>query len=510
MKISNIIIILTFTLILIIIGLIFVYINIIFDEETSLIQNSIEEFVDTISPPGVEQSVFIEIQRIHKKGIEELIRKIGSSWRKPQSYFYTITVDGIDWKSHDINTWDTGYIGWEVRKNVEDEIDSSLIEIKIFESNKIFLRNIEEEVESIRVVYDFKTGRWSGDDSFNDSDGYGHYDGDSYEIWFDFNQFDNDNDDIPFWTEVNVLNSNPNFDDSTSDPDNDGIPTSWEWKWGYDPNNWDNHSFLDPDFDGLENIEEFMMEKWLANPFYKDIYCEVDFMKKNQFFESDHLLFKESQWMVMDKFSPKKITLHFDDGWPGGPTNGGGDYIDHYEGKIKSSDAVGSQFYKYYFSEERIGIFRYVFLHDGESGWCRPQTSSWNSDVICLPSSNKWYIKGKVPPALNMRMKRLSLAVAFMHELGHSLGLDRTVSKGIDNGSMVGRNDLPFFQKIKTSKEAVEYWDDYESIMNYNKFGYYLLDFSDGSHGIRDTNDWDYIDLTYFQKKSRNPHDIEG
>ena len=42
--------------------------------------------------------------------------------------------------------------------------------------------------------------------------------------------------------------------------------------------------------------------------------------------------------------------------------------------------------------------------------------------------------------------------------------------------------------------------------MNYNKFGHYLLDYSVGTHGSRDFNDWRFIDLTYFQKTSDYPY----
>jgi hypothetical protein len=50
-------------------------------------------------------------------------------------------------------------------------------------------------------------------------------------------------------------------------------------------------------------------------------------MEKGPFYEMDHVLWKESQWMVMDRFSPHLITLHVDDGWPSGLTNGGGEYL---------------------------------------------------------------------------------------------------------------------------------------------------------------------------------------
>ena len=44
--------------------------------------------------------------------------------------------------------------------------------------------------------------------------------------------------------------------------------------------------------------------------------------------------------------------------------------------------------------------------------------------------------------------------------------------------------------------------------MNYNKFGHYVMDYSDGSHGVHDFDDWGFIDLTYFQEKSRSKYGI--
>ena len=52
---------------------------------------------------------------------------------------------------------------------------------------------------------------------------------------------------------------------SDLDPDTDGIPSSWEWKWGYDPMVWDDHKNLDPDVDGLENTRGISDE---------EIFCE--------------------------------------------------------------------------------------------------------------------------------------------------------------------------------------------------------------------------------------------
>ena len=112
------------------------------------------------------------------------------------------------------------------------------------------------------------------------------------------------------------------------------------------------------------------------------------------------------------------------------------------------------------------------------------------------------------PSAITPRLHRLTMAVSFMHELGHSLSLDTSTCEGIDNQSMVGRNNLAPLQKYRAKKESINYWDTYESIMNYNKFGRYLLDYSDGTHGVHDVNDWKYIDLTYFQSKARSTYGI--
>ena len=68
------------------------------------------------------------------------------------------------------------------------------------------------------------------------------------------------------------------------------------------------------------------------------------------------------------------------------------------------------------------------------------------------------------------------------------------------NETQVGRNNLPFFQKIQASIAARKYWDTYESCMNYDKFGTYVLGYSDGTHGVHDADDWEQIDLTFFQK----------
>jgi len=212
--------------------------------------------------------------------------------------------------------------------------------------------------------------------------------------------------------------------------------------------------------------------------------------------------------MMVDKFSDHDITVHIDDGWPGGAINGGGEYLEYIEEYIGPLSGIGSEFYKYHFPDERKGSFRYVFMcHSG--GWCFAQDYKLWSDVISIPSNFKFYLTVYFPSALTPRLQRIAMAVSVMHELGHSLSLNPSYHEGIDNASQVGRNNLSLLEKLKVRQEAIVYWDSYESCMNYNKFGRYMLDYSDGSNGEHDADDWDHIDLTYFQRTTEEEYGIE-
>lgn len=481
---------------------IFVVTYLPFEIEESKNEESLdnETMIDIISPEGLNQAVSIEIKRVHKRHIEDQFRKIGLSWKQKPLFYVRALFDDVNWDSVDVQSWDTGFASWQVNRFVEDETESVDITFQIIEKQSGLFKDREEIVEEIDITYDFRTGRWSGDDSFNDRDGYGHYVGDEYEFWFAVYQTEQDGDTIPYWTEVNILGTDPLVDDRLLDPDGDGISTAWEWRWGYDPFTADNHTTLDPDHDGLENIEEFALEKWLSNPFHQDIYLEVDFMEKGAgLFAMEHVFWKESQWMLMDVFTQHNITVHIDDGWPTGSTIGGGELLPFIEDYLGPLSGVLAGFYKYHFADCRKGSFRYVLIHHS-GGWNYGQTHELHADVISIPSNREFYRTVYFPPALAPRLKRLAMAVAVLHELGHSLGLNPDYHAGIDNASQVGRNNLPLLQKIQARIEAKAYWDTYESVMNYDKFGSYVLDYSDGSHGKRDADDWEHIDLTFFQR----------
>jgi len=512
------------------------------DQENVVEEEPVKEIDDRISPL-TQQAVFIEIHRIRVNGIidqmmndclgtrlidnlpiDERIKKmldslvLGVGWDKEPIFTFNISLDGYEFDEPiDYKAWDTGYINYNLYRLIEKwlpdgsgytkENETTEVGFKFIEKEKKLGRMIVDEVEGFNVTYDFRTGRWTGDDSFNDSDGYGHYLGKRFEVWFSIYQTDFDDDGIPYWTEVNVLNTSPRVDDRKLDPDNDGIPTSWEWEWGYNHTKWDNHSYLDPDCDGLQNDEEYLMEKWLANPYYPEIYVEVDYMEKAPFRLSDkkldgweHVFYDESQQMIMERYSEHGITFHVDDGRMGG----GGDILPfmkpNYEtdgniyqkGAIEMVTGIIAGYYNNNFADERKGIFRYLLiLHGGGETYAMDYGGCY--DTMTVPMNRLSYkqnhaiLMGGTP-----RMKRIGNAIGVFHELGHSCGfLLQNTCGGCDN----------------LSEGSREEWNDYMSVMNYHKYLVRLFDYSDGTHGMKDFDDWGNIDVGFFQ---RTADDLEG
>jgi len=499
-----------------------------------------KEIIDQISPL-TNQAIFFEIHRIRKKGIIDVMMnsnpfsqinlfkpsniKIdsksdhlklrlytaldgispGLGWDEKPSFKYTIILDGYEFEGRQsYNKWDTGYMNQQVFRNVKEEQATTDVEFKIIENihvKKLFgSKTDKKEMENFKLTYDFRNGTWTGDDYFNDSDGYGHYDGDNYEIWFSLYQTSSDMDNIPWWVETNILGTDPTVDDSKLDPDKDGIPTEWEWKWGYDPFTYDNHSILDPDLDGLQNTEEYFMSEWLANPYYQEIYIESDYMAKTpkKLFNRDgfdgweHVFYEESQQMLIERFNQHDITLHIDDGCMGG----GGTILpfEKGEGIYGQEKGLVAGFYDNNFADERKGIFRYVAILYG-GGWCHPQDSNHYYDCITVPH-NKKFFRNQLGLAMTERTIRIGQAIEILHELGHSLGMLLEHSGGVDNTSARFEGDISDYP-----------WFDYVSVMNYEYFWLRYFDYSDGTHGEYDTDDWAKLDLAFFQQPSE---EMEG
>jgi len=400
-----------------------------------------EEFVldDRVSP-YTNQGLFIEMLRIRNRGLMDKMLKFGNSWKDTPSFYYTVEVDGQLGSSKGhlgeneiFNLWDS--IGKEssIDFYIEEEQKTSDVTISIIEVvNKgiLGLRSSEVEKEKIHLIYDYRTGRWSGDDNFDDEDGYGHYLGEIYEIWFNVYQSDYDHDGIPYWTEVNVLGTDP----------------------------------------------------WFSNPFQPNIYIETDNIAKRGPFDIDHIFYKESQQMLIERFAQHGITVCIDDGWPDGPKNGGGETFPYQKNFDDRGGKILLQFYTHNFADERKGIFRYM-IAGTISGFCNPVTyNTFDSMEI----GNSFRDAFRYRFAFSPRTIRLTYAAGVLHETGHTLGLVPVTFPGNDIMNSIAGDRYPSMDDTDYDK----YLNDYHSIMNY-KYVYNkkLFDYSDGSNGEYDQNE---------------------
>ncbi len=359
------------------------------------------------------------------------------------------------------------------------------------------------------IEYSIKTGHWTGDDYRGDFSGYGRlngYDDGNYdkrirvaEVFFDITQNDYDGDGIPYWTEVNVYGTDPTVDNRGEDYSGDGVPIEWEHRWGYDPFTWDDHLNLDPDEDGLTNYEEYLTSQWGSDPFRKDIFLELDQMELGPNGEGT-LIPENSKNLVKKPFHRRNIVFHIDDG-----SMGGGELIPFQE----SVSWPGlQQIYKENFLNNdydnwRRGVFHYsviTYQHDYFHGFAFPSIVDENEPILldCFQLSTKEH--EEIPyeyPLLrilarksidNQYYRELIYASAIMHETGHVLGIYHSNTPGCDN------------QTTKYPWQSGWWiWRNYRSCMNYG-YMYTFVDYSDGTHGRNDFDDWGRIDLTLFTK----------
>ncbi|MCJ7571306.1 MAG: hypothetical protein MUO82_05470, partial [Candidatus Thermoplasmatota archaeon] len=223
----------------------FVYIQYTKEEKHEEEPENIKVIDNRISPL-TNQGLILEILRIRHRGLLDKIIKTGNSWKQKPSFYFISNIDDTEYISKDVvaagaeseilfNTWDTILQENKILEDTPEEQEKSSVTLTLVERvpSGLLGRKSQDYIrDKITVTYDYRTGRWNGDDSFMDDVGYGHYRGETFEVWFNLYQTDSDSDGIPYWTEVNVLGTDPRVDDSKLNPDNDGIPTDWEWKWG--------------------------------------------------------------------------------------------------------------------------------------------------------------------------------------------------------------------------------------------------------------------------------------
>jgi hypothetical protein len=329
------------------------------------------------------------------------------------------------------------------------------------------------------------------------------------ELWFDIYQTDPDGDRIPYWTEVEVYGTDPEIDNTGEDADDDGCPIEWEHKWGhyfwydweedlyghgwdYYPFEWNNHTNLDPDQDGIDNFEEYMTSCWRSDPFRKDIFVELDEMEESPDGQKSTLP-EGSKELIRTAYDRQNIVFHLDDGKMDGTIVGlksGHDIIPFQE--IADYDALQSYYWNYFLhgNEDnwRRGVFHYGLVVYNSSyhgfvfwGGVGPYLDSWQISSVVIE-------KEKVVPK-TQKKRDIAFGSAYMHECGHTLGIFNGNTPGCDD-----RSGAYPWQKNWWK------WRPYKSVMNYG-YMYKIVDYSDGSRGKNDFDDWDCLDLTFFQRE---------
>jgi hypothetical protein len=478
--------------------------------------------------PLVDISVTVEIKKIRTLEKTDLglnpIDKI-DLFSDPD-FYVKVFINDIEFNSP---VWyNTKYIespDWSATLNVPDDQEYVNITIQLWDSNPGIDRicdlseNYGDLIENYQVdlFYNIKTGHWDGDDWLIpfwggfDKSGYGrlngcddnsHYQNNrDCELFFDIYQNDYDNDGIPYWTEVNVFNTDPTINNIGEDFDEDGVPIEWEFKWGYFlnidwdnftlihdwrymPNVWDDHKNFDEDDDGIDNYEEYLTSQWGSDPYRKDLFVELDQMDAGPNGEPPSIMPEGAKNLLQIAYNKHNLVFHLDDGsW--GDT--GSEMIPF--DNITTMDWFDTD-------NDLVRIYNNYFLHNDNDSWRRGvfhygvliyQCSRADGNAF---GSNAFQISSN---GLNQRAVNLPwldrdiiYASAYMHECGHTLEIN---NPGVDD----------FYSKYPWQLNWWK-WRPYKSVMNYG-YMYQMVDYSDGSRGLNDFDDWNDMDLKSFQEE---------
>ncbi|MEA2053936.1 MAG: hypothetical protein U9O96_02285, partial [Candidatus Thermoplasmatota archaeon] len=384
-------------------------------------------------------TVVIDIMRVRTMTVKEDMPNI----------YFKIYINGEDsvllpqsYKGKDI--WiEEPVASKEISYNPEEKVN---IQIQVWKKELLFDKPCDISRANspflagriINISYDVKRGGWTGDDYLGDENGYGHCSGfedgneneNDCEIWFDIYQSGDgwDEDHLTYWEKVNIYDLNVSRDYTGEDFDGDSVPIEWEDKYGYDPFVWDNHANMDPDEDGLTDVEEWKTSKWLSDPFAQDIFVEVDGMEGKYSWSKPYIFPKESQYLLCNAFARHDITIHIDDG----NLNDGGNLIP-YDGLMSYGGLISARS-KYFLhwnqNNWKRGVFHYAIICCQIDFSRRPAGGmAFYIDSFTIGGQyvRNWtwsfYLQGSD--------YYTAFASVFMHELGHTLGLNGFA--GIDN-----------------------------------------------------------------------------
>lgn len=437
------------------------------------------------------------------------------------------------------NVWNkTKYVekpNWSATAEVPKDKEFVNVTIELWDKNRGINRFCDispdfgnfTQCRTAELTYSIATGIWWGDDYLGDPSGYGRLNGcddnsiyqqdRDCELWFNITQTDYDHDGLPYWLEVNMYNTSPLIDNRGQDPNNDSIPIEWDHtfglyyiEWGhdqgyymdYDPNVWQNQTALDPDNDGLNNIEEYKTSQWGSDPFRQDIFIEIDHMEKGSKGQGSSTPLGAFD-LLRDSYAKHNIVWHVDDG-----RLGGGELIP-FKNNVTQND-LSNYYWNYFMHGDahnwRRGVFRWciiayngTYAHGGTvDGYTFSSRINGSNALDCFFLSSKFLdsevnkiplIDSLIRKTFNREKQRdLIYAGAIMHETGHTLAIE---APGCDCQD----GKWPW---------QVNYWryGPYKSVMNYRYIYNGLVDYSDGSHGKNDYDDWGHIDLAYFNPNS--------
>ena len=347
----------------------------------------------------------------------------------------------------------TRHYSWALRHGIWDDVAENFFDCYIWESRHSW--NSPYDGENFLALDE--NGNhilflWTSDPRFFDTDNDGMNDNTEYVLGTDAWTVDTDNDGIDDASEVNEYRTIPLIYDT----DGDGF-SDWEEIAAYptDPSDWDTDNdrlsdrieLLGYDVDNDDTIDVDFPALG-ADPLVRDIFVEVDWQP------SSKILGEREIDRLTELFWEKGFVLHIDNGDLGGGTETGEFVSTIYDNRPGEMNDLYDLRDKY-FTPERRGTFYWCLTTVGSVQTESGEVGGFNLGDI--------FVVGNAA---------LDPGPAFMHELGHGLGLNTDDFDGIDS------------YKYQFSM--------YRSVMNYNSphdfYGY-----SDGPL----FDDWGHIDFEW-------------
>jgi hypothetical protein len=260
------------------------------------------------------------------------------------------------------------------------------------------------------------------------------------------------------------------------DTDNDGLPDWWEEKYGYDAAIWDDHINLDPDEDALNNYEECYAYDWGADPYKKDIFLEFDHtISKTQ--GASNKVSDEYIEKIEELFEERDINIHVDTG-----KLGGGEEIPYITNF--SAGELFEIYWDYFLHNDlnnpRKNIFHYGLICDQGPGNGFAVIGWGHLNGFCISAD-------ELSKSFPCHSREKLIVHASIHELGHTMGLVVDDFGGNDNHAAARPQYIEFYK-----------YRNYKSLMNY-RYTYSIFQFSDGTNGKIDYNDWEGMEFDFFK-----------